>query len=638
VQTSSLLKALAAHISDPLIVASSRPPDFVVVAASRSATALVSGATIASPLVAWVGPESVAALHDTLRRGEPGGETNQGRWEQIPGNDQGWIIWTLASPPTAVPIDGDVSGTASTRFPVELVTEAYRAALSVASHLELEAVLQRLVDLARQVVPAKYAALGVSDGEGRIQQFITSGLSDRERLRIGPLPEGRGLLGELIHHREPLLVRDIKDDGRSVGFPADHPPMSSLLGTPILLRDQVLGNLYLTERLHQEQFDSKDLEAVQILAAHAAAAIERARLYSQVSEQRDHIRVIIDSLPTGIMIMWESGTLELLNSSMLDMIFGREVSSDTVPTYGRDFIFRQMDGALLTVDEHPKARAFRGETVRNRQLVLERGDGSRLPVSVQAAPLRDANGQIDRALVVVQDVAGLRAAEQLKDDFLSLVSHELRTPLTSIHGASHLLVHQGEQLDEPTRQDLLTDIMEESQRLDQMLTNMLSLTAIIAGRFIASTEPVVVGPLIDRVARDVATRMERAPIQIETEAGLPAAQCDRSLLEQVLRNVIENAVKFSPPDSLIRVVAVDGSDTVTIRVIDLGPGIAHEELDRIFDRFHRVGDPAVTRGIGLGLYISRGLMDAQGGSITAQSSGAGLGTTVSISFPVARAV
>ena len=177
------------------------------------------------------------------------------------------------------------------------------AGLALTSELEREEVLQRVADQARRVANAKYAALGVFDDEGVVETFTTSGISEAERARIGPLPRGRGLLGHLQMERKPLRVRDLHEHPSSVGFPKDHPPMKSFLGTPIVLRGEPLGNLYLTEKQGAEEFTEDDAEALETLAAQAAIAIENARLYEQservsVLEERQRIRM---DLHDGVM-------------------------------------------------------------------------------------------------------------------------------------------------------------------------------------------------------------------------------------------------------------------------------------------------------------------------------------------------
>lgn len=177
------------------------------------------------------------------------------------------------------------------------------AGLALTSELDRDQVLQRVADQARLVANARYAALGVFDEEGIVESFTTSGISEEERALIGPLPRGLGLLGHLQVERRPLRLKDLHDHPSSIGFPKNHPPMKSFLGTPILLRGELLGTLYLTEKQDSDEFTADDAEALETLAAQAAIAIENARLYSQservsILEERHRIRM---DLHDGVM-------------------------------------------------------------------------------------------------------------------------------------------------------------------------------------------------------------------------------------------------------------------------------------------------------------------------------------------------
>ncbi|MDE3101108.1 MAG: GAF domain-containing sensor histidine kinase [Chloroflexota bacterium] len=156
------------------------------------------------------------------------------------------------------------------------------AGLSLAAELESASVLQKIVDLARVVGGSKYAALGMFNENGEVVQFLTSGIGQEERARIGPLPRGRGLLGLLQDEQRPIRLRSIAEHAASVGFPPGHPAMTSFLGVPILWRGRSVGNLYLTEKIGAEEFSAEDEGALLTLAAQAAIAIENARLYEQV--------------------------------------------------------------------------------------------------------------------------------------------------------------------------------------------------------------------------------------------------------------------------------------------------------------------------------------------------------------------
>lgn len=168
------------------------------------------------------------------------------------------------------------------------------ASLTLSSDLELDSVLQRVVDLSRKVTGAHYGALGLLSDAGEIAEFLTSGVSEEQRRRIGRLPKGKGLLGVVLHGGERLRVDRIADDPRSSGFPPHHPPMTSFIGLPIVYEERIVGDLYLTDKNGGEPFTRQDEEMLRTFAAHAAIAIENARLYGQVQdlavlEERDRI-------------------------------------------------------------------------------------------------------------------------------------------------------------------------------------------------------------------------------------------------------------------------------------------------------------------------------------------------------------
>lgn len=165
-----------------------------------------------------------------------------------------------------------------------------RAISSISGDLDLNDVLQNIVETAAGLVHARYGALGVSDERGEIMQFITAGISPDERAAIGPLPQGHGLLGALIEEGMPIRIPEIGADPRSHGFPPNHPPMTSLLGVPILLQGTAVGDLYLTNKIGAPEFSEEDQEMVTLLANHAAVAIENARLYGELRTSNDRLR------------------------------------------------------------------------------------------------------------------------------------------------------------------------------------------------------------------------------------------------------------------------------------------------------------------------------------------------------------
>jgi signal transduction histidine kinase len=174
--------------------------------------------------------------------------------------------------------------------PDERTDELLEAGLILASELSTEKVLQRIVELAVSVTGAKYGALGVLGSDGSIEQFITVGVSAEERARIGDPPSGKGILGVIIETQSPLRLSEIGEDPRSIGFPANHPPMHSLLGAPVKARGKTFGNIYLTEKQGAAEFDEADEHALLVLASQAGVAVENAFLYDELQESQAQLR------------------------------------------------------------------------------------------------------------------------------------------------------------------------------------------------------------------------------------------------------------------------------------------------------------------------------------------------------------
>ncbi|WP_306439592.1 GAF domain-containing sensor histidine kinase [Streptomyces sp. BR123] len=210
------------------------------------------------------------------------------------------------------------------------------AVVSVGRELDLSQVLRRIVEAAALLVDAQYGALGVIGPDGRtLSQFLTYGLTDEEIGRIGPFPAGHGILGELIRHPEPLRLPDLTAHKASYGFPAHHPPMRTFLGVPIRVRDEVFGNLYLTDKRGGEQFDAEDESVITTLSVAAGVAIDNARLYEASQRQRRWLQAsaeITNSLLSG------SPRLEVLEmiARRAQDITGAALADVSVPVPGTD--------------------------------------------------------------------------------------------------------------------------------------------------------------------------------------------------------------------------------------------------------------------------------------------------------------
>jgi two-component system sensor histidine kinase KdpD len=226
-----------------------------------------------------------------------------------------------------------------------------------------------------------------------------------------------------------------------------------------------------------------------------------------------------------------------------------------------------------------------------------------------------------------------KATERLESALLNSVSHDLRTPLASITGALSSLREEGGRLPEAARRELLDTACEEAQRLNRFVGNLLDMTRLEAGALQVKAEPGDVQDLVGSALNALGPRLDQRRVDIDVPSGLPAVPLDLVLMAQALVNVLDNALKYSPPESPIEVRAGVHGDWLEISVADRGPGIPEEDLERVFDKFYRVGRPEGASGTGLGLVISRGIVAAHGGRIRARNRPGG-GTEVVVALPL----
>ncbi|MDQ6603203.1 MAG: ATP-binding protein [Chloroflexota bacterium] len=505
--------------------------------------------------------------------------------------------------------------------------------LSIASELDLDAVLQRIVDLARSLIGARYGALGIAGADGYLTDFITAGISATEREVIGDLPRGHGILGVLIREQQSLRLKDMHDDPRSVGFPPHHPPMTSFLGVPIRVRDDTIVNLYLTDKEGGNDFTAEDQRIVERLARHAAIAVANARRFTESEAQRRQLQTILDHMPDAVMIREAPGGRVLMANQLARDLLGYATLPEggfAEPAVG--FHPERPAGQPLAVRDTPTARALlQGEGSINEEVVIHDSDSRPVHLAVSAIPVRDDKGRVATVVSLFRDVTKAREAEQLKDDFLSLISHELRTPLTTIQGAAYMLLTQGDDLPLASRDALRVDLINESERLSRMLKNMLALAAYQAGRLHVERDPFLIQPILRQVAQEVRGRYSTHQVMVDVPKRLPPAEGDEELITQAVRNLAENAAKYSPGGGTITLGAEATDALMTVWVRDQGPGIAVAEQARIFQRFHRASTGA--QGMGLGLYLCQRLVEAHGGRLWVESA-PGEGSTFRFTLPI----
>ena len=351
----------------------------------------------------------------------------------------------------------------------------------------------------------------------------------------------------------------------------------------------------------------------------AEAARDRAR-QSRLAEhrQRAELQSIVGAIGDGILVADVAGDVSLMNEAAREVIGGR---TGTVS----DFVDHFADGENGT-GKVTELFDTDGPTSGEYQLAT---DGRRIEIS--AFPL-ETEGEADRRVLVLRDVTEARRRELLRDAFLSLLSHELRTPMTAVYGGATLLQRVGDTLDPATRNDIRADIVAEAERLSRLIDDLLVLTRVEGGMEIGQ-EPALLQHLVSEVIERNRRAYGTTRIELATEPGLAPVKGDDTSIRQVTHNLISNAVKYSPPTSVVNVLVEAGPDEVQVRVLDRGPGVGAEEVGHVFEPFFRArGTERMATGIGIGLFVSQRLVEAMGGRIWTRPRDGG-GTEFGFALP-----
>ena len=387
--------------------------------------------------------------------------------------------------------------------------------------------------------------------------------------------------------------------------------------------------------------------AAMALVGDAFRRVRRANRRLQATVER--LNAIFVSIPDGVMILDRAGGLVDANAA-LERLFGAPIP-ETIDQRREVWQTRLPDGAPMRSGGGPTFAALAGEITTGYEVTIRNAVGADLPVSLSGAPIRGRGGQIDGAVIVFHDIAELRRLQQVKDDFLSIASHELKTPLTSLRGYTQLLrqrLERGLGNDARTLR-YLTTIDGQARRMGELVDTLLDVSRLDAGRLQLNRQEFDLVALVREVVGQLGELSQRHTMTVQAEPSTIVGVWDRERVEQIIVNLVTNAIRYSPDGGAIAVqVGIEHDEAregegegsaVFVRVRDKGIGIAADQVEQIFDRFHRVHEGALIgyaeaqRGMGLGLFISRELAQRHGGQLVATSEGQGYGSVFTLTLP-----
>ena len=512
------------------------------------------------------------------------------------------------------------------------------AVLRISASLDVNTVLREVVESARALTGARYGAITTIDDSGLPQEFVTSGITPDEHQQLVNWPDGPKLFAHLRDLPGPVRVSDVPGYLRSLGYSSDLIPSKTMLGTQMRHRDAHVGGFYLAEKEGGREFTSEDQEVL-VLFASQAAAIANARTHRAEQRARADLEALVDTSPVGVVVFdAQTGHPVSLNREARRIVGGL-CTPDRSPEQLLEVLrCRRADGREVALDEFPLAEQWTDpETVRAEEMVLSVPDGRSVRTLVNATPIRSADGELGSMIVTLQDLAPLEELVRLRAEFLSMVSHELRVPLTSIKGSTAAALGASPPDPAETRQ-FFRIIDEQADHMRGLINDLLDAGRIETGTLSITPEPAEVPSLVDQARNTFLSGGGRHPLQIDVPPDLPRVMADRQRIVQVLNNLFSNAARHAPESSPIRVAAARDGVHVAVSVSDVGRGVPPDRLPLLFRKRagFAAGDPARgAGGFGLGLAICKGLVEAHGGRIWAESEGAGHGARFTFTIPVA---
>jgi PAS domain S-box-containing protein len=473
-----------------------------------------------------------------------------------------------------------------------------RTGTLLASELDPDAILDEIVAQAPGLVGADSAAVSLLDGD---ELVVSAAHGDEAQAALGTRASAVGeLAGEIMQARAPLALDDVE------GLLAATDPIleaghRSFLGAPLVGSEGTVHGVLAVYAREPRAWREEEIEAIAALAGNASAFLANAELYQRVVLERERSVAILGNVADGIVAVDRDGSVVLWNTAAEEITGVPE--SEALGRAPSDVLQRSLD---------PDETSDEGGGL----VQIPRGSEA-IWLSVTEAVMRDPAGAVAGRIYTFRNVSSDRLVEDLKSGFVSTVSHELRAPLTSIYGFAETLLREDVSFADEERRTFLSYIASEAQRLTAIVDALLRVARLEAGDLQVHLAPTdlrdVVTDVVSNAQREVANG-RRFVIEVPEEPL--DASADREKVRQILANLVDNAVKFSPQGATVTVAARRTDDAVQVRVVDEGAGVPTGEQERIFRKFYRAdaAGPA-PGGTGLGLFIARGLASAMGGRL-----------------------
>ena len=521
----------------------------------------------------------------------------------------------------------------------ERISALSAASLRIGSSLDLDTVLQEIAESARALTAARYSVITTIDDKGKLEDVVMSGVGPEEQGLLEAWDDSMKIFEVLRDLPSPLRVPDLYAHVRTLGFSTDGVIAKSFQCAPMHHRGQQIGNFFLGEKQGGREFTDEDEELMVLFASQAAAAIANARTYRAERRARADLEALVETSPFGVTVIEvPTGNLVMINREARRIMEGLRSPGKLLEELTQVMTCRLADGREIALDQVPLGGVLSDvQTLRAEEIEFCVPDGRSVSALINATPIHSSDGTVESVVVTLQDMAPLQELERQRAEFLDMVSHELRAPLSSIKGSAATLQEASATLDRAEMRAFSRIIVEQADHMRALISDLLDAGRIDSGTLSVAPEPTEVAALVDRARNTFLSGGTGHDVLIDLAPDLPPVMADRRRIVQVLNNLFSNAERHSPERFPIRVEAIRDGGHAKISVSDEGRGLAPEQLAQLFRKHARIGVDDAERGIGsgLGLAICKGLVEAHGGRIRAESGGPGQGARFTFTIPVA---
>ncbi|MCY3842134.1 MAG: response regulator [Acidobacteria bacterium] len=521
----------------------------------------------------------------------------------------------------------------------ERASQLCQAILRISASLDLDVVLKEIIDSARALTGARYGVIVAMDDAREIQDYVMSGFANEEVRQLLAWPDAVRFYEHLRDLPERFVVEDPTAYIRTLGLTAHMMPAKNLQGTPMRHRGAQVGCFFLAGKEGSGTFTDEDEEILVLFASQAAAAIANARVHRGEQRARANLEAVIDTTPVGVIVFdGRTGRAMSLNREARRIVQGLVTPGGTADDLRESVTVRRLDGREIILSEMPLAQALADtDTVRSEEMVVSVPDGRSIAMLVNVTPIRTAAGETETVVVTVQDLAPLKELERQRAEFLALVSHELRSPLTAIKGSCATVLDASPTPDRPELLQLFRIVNAQADHMRGLVSDLLDSGRIETGTLSVTPEPEDVATLIDQARSTFMSGGGRHVVDVDLPRDLPLVLADGQRVVQVLNNLISNAARHSSSSLPIGISVEPGDLHLAISVVDHGEGIPADQLPHLFQKHASfAGDDHERRTArsGLGLHICKGLVEAHGGRVWADSGPEG--TRFAFTLPVSE--